>query len=779
MLLKSNNDGLPSITTSITSFLTIVPPGLLFSSLALLAKAVLEINLVNNKRFNHCIKSALLGTFTFAAVNIAPYAIAQDSLDSDDSQGELLIVTAELEDTNVLELPSSVTVISQLNIEKRNANQLTDLLNLAPNVNFSTGASRGRFIQIRGVGERSEFADPVNPSVGVVLDGIDLTGISTAATTLDLQQVEVLRGPQGTLYGANGLAGLINLVSNNPTESFYSQLSASYESFSGKELATIVSGRANDQLGYRFAVKQFQSDGYMNNVFLNRDDTNDLDEFSFRGKFVWQANDQASLTTSLFYADIDNGYDAFSLDSTRDTYSDQPGHDRQKTTAVAFNLDWIFNHQLWLETNLSFADSELEYGYDEDWSHVGICDGTACDSTDWGFDWWYSSFDNYLRDNDNQSLDIKLHSSNANDQTNWVLGFYHRNQSVDLQRQYTYAASDFFSQFDTKNTALYGQVETPLSDKVNLTAGVRFEQRAAEYLDSNAAAFDPKENLWGGKIALEYQYSDSQMIYGLISRGYKAGGFNSDASIEPADREFATEFMWNYEAGMKGTFLENQLVLQVSAFYQDRKDIQTKQSIVRSIDSGILVQQGGECPCDFTDLFANATSGSSYGLELESTWYLNDSISLYSTLGLIKSQFDGYLNYTHVDADLDSIPPVPFNLDGRAFAHTPEYQFTLGADFYLTDHWTLNAELEGKDKFYFSDRHEEQSNSYELINLRLTYQQDDWKVKLYATNITDEDIQTRAFGSFGNDPRNFYETEAYYQFAAPRLIGISISKEFE
>ncbi len=724
------------------------------------------------------LKCSAIATLSLLNLALPNFAKAEASNDSAEQQGEILIVTAELQDTNVLELPSSVTVISQLNIEKRNANQLTDLLNLAPNVNFSTGASRGRFIQIRGVGERSEFVDPVNPSVGVVLDGIDLTGISTAATTLDLQQVEVLRGPQGTLYGANGLAGLINLVSNNPTDSFYSQLSASFESFSGQEVAAVVSGSATDQLGYRFAVKQFQSDGYMKNIFLNRNDTNNLDELSFRGKFVWQSNDDVKLTTSLFYADIDNGYDAFSLDSTRDTYSDQPGHDRQKTKALAFNLDWTLNQEFWLETNLSFADSDLEYGYDEDWSHTGICDGTPCDSADWGFDWWYSSFDNYLRENTNQSLDLKLHSSHASDQLNWVLGFYHRNQSVDLQRQYTYAASDFFSQFDTKNTAIYGQVITPLSDTINLTTGVRFEQRKADYIDSNAAAFDPKEDLWGGKLALEYQYNENRMLYALISRGYKAGGFNTDAALAVNEREFDTEFMWNYEAGIKGTFLESQLVLQASVFYQDREDIQTKQSIVRSIDSGLLVQQGGECPCDFTDQITNATSGSSYGLEVESTWYVSDSVSLYSTLGLIKSQFDDYLNYTHADADLESIPPVPFDLDGRAFAHTPEHQFTLGADFYLSDHWTFNTELEGKSEFFFSDRHEEKSSGYELINLRLTYQQDDWSVKLYANNVTDEDIQTRAFGSFGNDPRKFYETEPYYQFAAPRIIGISLVKEF-
>ena len=126
-------------------------------------------------------------------------------LDLQTAQAEPLteiVVTAELLEDNVLQLPNSVTVISDELIQQRRAQHLEDLLNLAPNVNFATGASRGRFLQIRGIGERSEFQEPIINSVGIVVDGIDLTGIGTVASTLDVQQVEILRGPQGTLFGA-------------------------------------------------------------------------------------------------------------------------------------------------------------------------------------------------------------------------------------------------------------------------------------------------------------------------------------------------------------------------------------------------------------------------------------------------------------------------------------------------------------------------------------------------------------------------------------------------
>ena len=189
---------------------------------------------------------------------LSPHAVfAETSTEAQaEAQAErnVLVVTAELEDKNVLELPSSITVIDSETIEQNNAHHFSDILNLAPNVNYATGASRGRFVQIRGIGERSEFSAPVNYSVGVVVDGIDLTGIATAATTLDVQQIEILRGPQGTLYGANGLAGLINIVSNAPTDALYSKLSVGFEEFGGRSLSAVVSDSISSKTGYRFAL---------------------------------------------------------------------------------------------------------------------------------------------------------------------------------------------------------------------------------------------------------------------------------------------------------------------------------------------------------------------------------------------------------------------------------------------------------------------------------------------------------------------------------------------
>ncbi len=155
---------------------------------------------------------------------------------------EEVVVTSQFRDVGLLDLAKSASVFDASAIKTRNAQNLDQLLNLAPNVNFSTGASRGRFLQIRGIGERSQFIDPVNPSVGIIIDGIDFTGQGLAASTLDIDQVEILRGPQGTLYGANALAGLIIMNSPNTADTFEGSVSAELAEYGSRTLSAVVSG---------------------------------------------------------------------------------------------------------------------------------------------------------------------------------------------------------------------------------------------------------------------------------------------------------------------------------------------------------------------------------------------------------------------------------------------------------------------------------------------------------------------------------------------------------
>ena len=666
---------------------------------------------------------------------------------------EEVIVTADFRDASLLKTAASITVFDSQTITRRQARHLEKMLNLAPNVNFSSGASRGRFLQIRGIGERSQFIEPLNPSVGILVDGIDFTGIAGAATIMDIAQVEILRGPQGTLYGANALAGLINLRSNQPTETTDGNLEVSLGDYNTQTVSVAMGGPINQQLGYRVALQQHRSDGYIRNDYLQRDDTDNLDELSLRSIVDWQAGANLDLKLTVFHVNADNGYDAFSLDNTRNTLSDTPGHDRHEASALALQSTWQGNEHFNLISLISYADNNLEYGYDEDWAFAAICAGQPCEG------WEYNSNDNYIRDRKNATVDIKLVSSTSaqvfNGSTDWVAGIYARQQDEQLLRQYTYSAADFTSDFDTRNHAVYGQLDTQLSSALRLTTGVRFENREAAYRDSDLVIHQVDEDIWGGRIALHYQWSPEILVYGLISRGYKAGGVNSNASLSADDREFDSELMLNYELGAKGLWFDDKLQTQVSLFYQDRDEIQLKQSLVQSREESNATT--------FIDYIGNSAAGSNQGVEVEFNWLASETLVLFGSVGLLDTEYD---------------VPLSADLDSREQAHAPGYQFAFGLSAQLSGSLSLTVDVEGKDKFYLSSSHDEQSQSYELVNVSMAYVAGDWGLSLWARNLTDEAVIVRGFGGFGNDPRKFYETEAYYQLGEPRMLGVSANYAF-
>ncbi|WP_428820519.1 TonB-dependent receptor [Microbulbifer sp. MCCC 1A16149] len=678
---------------------------------------------------------------------------------------EEVVVTSQLREASQLDTPTSVSVLGAAAIETHGATNLEQLLNLAPNVNFSSGASRGRFVQIRGIGERSQFIDPVNPSVGLIVDGIDFTGLGLAASTLDMQQVEILRGPQGTVYGANALAGLVNMTSNAPSATPFAKVSAEAAQYGAHTLSAVISGPLSEQLSYRFAVQNQQSDGYVHNRYLGRKDTNNIDETVGRGKLRYQASDDLQLDFTVFYLDADNGYDAFTLDNSRNTLSDQPGWDRQETLAGAISSQWSGSNLFTLKSVLSAARSDTEYGYDEDWTHVGF------------HPWEYSSTDNYLRDRDNLSADVRLVSTDESllfgGSTGWVAGVYLRSEEEALERN-----ASFASQFDTDNAAIYGQLNSAIGARFELITGLRLEQRSADYADSLAVTSDTREDLWGGNITLRFSASDTTMVYGTLSRGYKAGGVNGRIISASAGNPdigsdtflFDTESMLNYELGIKGDWLENRLQAQVAAFYQDRSDVQAKQSIFNPEDFS------------FDDYLANAAGGHSTGIEAEVTFQASEALQLFATFGWLNAEFEDFISSTHVDARDDNTGETSLvSLDGRDLAHAPNYQFFTGAEYALTANLMFRVEVEGKDDFYFSNSHNEKSTVYELVNARLTYRGDDWDISLWGRNLTDETIYTRGFyfsNQFGNNPANGYAPEAYYQLGEPRVAGVSASYTF-
>ena len=206
-------------------------------------------------------------------------------------------------------------------------------------------------------------------------------------------------------------------------------------------------------------------------------------------------------------------------------------------------------------------------------------------------------------------------------------------------------------------------------------------------------------------------------------------------------------------------------------FYQDRSDVQAKQSIFDPANFS------------FDDFLANAAGGETTGLEVELNYLASDSLRFFAAAGVLSADFEDFVSKSHVNAkdDNNGVPLSPVNLGGREVAHAPNYQFFVGSEVSLMANLVLRLEVEGKDEFYFSNSHNEKSSHYELFNARLTYYASNWDVSVWGRNLTDKDYETRGFyfsNAFGNNPANGYAPEAYYQFGDPRVFGVSANYTF-
>jgi outer membrane receptor protein involved in Fe transport len=667
---------------------------------------------------------------------------------------EEVVVSATLmrSDTNRV----SASSLDNADMMLRGAAHFEDLLTAVTNVSASAGASRQRFFQIRGIGERSQFIEPINPSVVILQDGVDISGLGAALTTFDTAQIDVLRGPQGSLMGAGALAGLINVTTSTPTNKTEAFMGFGIEGYGGRRANVIANTGLTDTLSVRLAHQRYKSDGWIDNTFLGVSNTNHRDErtsrFSMRHDYGTDIID-----VGVTRLDIDNGYDGFSLDNTRQTLSDEPGEDSLKLTS-AF-LRWRHRGEA-MDSQLQFSsiDADSLYSYDEDWSFVSIRPF-----------WEYSSFDAYERDIERTTVEWRLSPSVAAN-LDWVVGLYGREDSETLGRDYTYLASPFDSSNDTDTWAAFGQFSTPVSSTITATIGGRVERREVDYRDSAEVSEKFSDQYWTGNASLEWQMSTQQSVYATLARGVRAGGVNAslsstllalaneiDVTLYASRTRFNEEVVLNRELGWRLHSTDGRLRAALAVFSMDRDDQQVK---------GSLVIPRADGSTSFTDFTDNAATGTNRGLEFTVDWLPSESLTLNLAIGRLDAEFDEYIN---IDGT---------RLSGRDQPQAPAWQYRANASWRLSAKLTASLEATGRDAFYLSDRHDVQSPNADMLNANVLWENGDWSLNVWGRNLTNELTVTRGFGTFGNDPRKDYALEPYYQFGEPRTVGATISYRF-
>jgi outer membrane receptor protein involved in Fe transport len=398
-----------------------------------------------------------------------------------------------------------------------------------------------------------------------------------------------------------------------------------------------------------------------------------------------------------------------------------------------------------VEAIVAASESRIDYGFDEDWTFTGFDpDG-------------YTSTDRYLRDRSSRTLELRLSSDETAGATQWLVGVFDLTREVDLRRLYTFAPGPFTSGYETRRSALYGELGHDLSDRLHVSGSLRVERRDDRYRDSDAVAFDPEETLVGGRLVAEWTTAGGRLLFASVSRGYKAGGFNTDGTLDADLREYDAESVWNYEAGLKGRFLDDTLSARVAAFLMDRRDQQVSTSLVRVREDG---------SAEFIDFTGNAAEGRNYGLELEVDWAVGARLDLRGSLGLLATRLEDFVNSAGDD------------LSGRDQAHAPGWQFSLAGNYDLPGPFFARLETEGRDAFYWSDSHDARARGYVLAHARLGWRREGLEVAAWVRNLTDETFGVRGFGGFGNDPRDGYAVGEYVQFGQPRAWGLGTRIQF-
>ncbi|MEC7699936.1 MAG: TonB-dependent receptor [Pseudomonadota bacterium] len=692
-----------------------------------------------------------LFTLSLLASSVAAYAQqtnVSNTSDSTPSDIERVIVSGDFRQTTLDQLSASATILDQERLRSRQPSHIDSVLNSIPNVNFAAGASRGRFVQIRGIGERSQFAEPINPSVSFIVDEFDFSGLAAAGLIFDTKQLEVYRGPQATLYGTGALAGAVKLSSNDVGSDAPDYVEARIGNKESYRIEGATGDDINTDWGYRVALVHNRSEGFVENTFLNRSDTAKIDETALRFAVEGSVDERTTLALTYRWYDIDNGYDAFSLDNDNKTLSDEPGFDEHQTHAVSARstTNTAAGDFILIATH---ASHNIAYGYDEDWTFTGF------------HPWGYTSFDAYFRDVETQTGEMRFVSSDSaalfDGMTDWTIGVFYKSTEEKLLRQYTYLDSDFASEYTPTTTAIYAQTESRLNENLVLVAGLRVENYDFDYADNNqlTRAFDT--TMVGGKVALQYTQGN-HFYYGSISRGYKGAGFNPDSRVNDNQRFFDEEYTWNYEVGVKGPLLTPDLIARAAIFYMDRKDTQVSDFDVITRDDGTA---------GFVDIIDNADLGTNKGAELELSWIASDAWQLDASVGYLSATFEGY---TLADGT---------EVSEQRQAQSPKWTANLYSEYALTDNMLWRVDVDYKSEYRFSDGHDVTSPSTTLVNSEIVVLHGDWQTSLWVQNAFDREYYTRGFGGFSNDPRDEYAfDEPYYQIGNGRQFGVTVKYAF-
>ena len=743
-------------------------------------------------------KLALTGIFAaLLAVNVP--ANAEESF----SGIEEILVTATKRTQSLQDVSVSMTALSGDKIDAFGFEDTRDIFSQIPNVSSSEG-SYSADVTIRG-------NSTLNPTL-VGEDNVALyfdevyrpAAFYGGGVMMDLERAEVLRGPQGTLFGRNSTAGLVHFISRKPTEEQEGYLNFEYGSYGTNIVETAISGPISDQVRGRLALKYHQDDGFQDNQGPAGGKLGVTDRIMGRAHLDIDINDDMNLLLSLEASDADDIGKAFNYWGLYDsgTYDPETGfyklcdakralasqcvgggaayglpewndpnpdvtkpyteHDPSagdgrytlETETVIAKLTWQLNNDMELVSITALDSIDRYFNTDEDASAVGVFGGAA------QYD------DTYTVDGDQFSQEF--HLSGGDEGRNWLVGLFYLDDdrgSTSSVAGYEWGEGnpDTIANIDTKSYAVFGEINRSLSDTLSLVAGFRYtdEEKEVQITTQGLSGADrlTDENL-SGKLGLEWRPRDEMMIYTNLSSGFRSGNFNSDlffgdlSALTSVDSEEVTAF----ELGSKSTLMDGRLQLNAALFYQDVSD---KQGI--TYDSNLAAPVSRLISLGDADI---------YGVELELLAVPTDNLELSLGIGWFDGEIKadpGYIVYTAAGDELtldgSELGSPDLMVNGVASYNIP---LNDGAVVTLQTDFSYHSEGVGTGGNEYN-----YSEAKTLVNARVFWvsASEKWEVQAYVKNVFETEYIDNTYGSAGSD-------YVLGNMGMPRWAGVKVGMNF-
>ncbi len=733
---------------------------------------------------------------------------------------EEVVVTAQKREQSLQDVPVSITAFTAGAIDRAGITDFSDYAVKTPNLGFQQRGNRADVkFGIRGV---TNIGGQAN-SVGIYVDEVNVvpnvltTGTSRTADTslLDVERIEVLRGPQGTFFGRNTMGGAINITTRKPdlTEGFgkVTVEAGEYESYLGR-----VSGNlpVTDTMAIRGAAYYDENDGFLDNKGPS-DQSNSEENYGARGALRFEPN-------ARLVADLTASYSKMKQDYPTMVPTGILGAIPQQVVDEGEFLFDIFNLPTWpLETvdffpqnydttatdlsrnmnnETTIVTANIEYDFDavtltsitgylkNEYSQAGEGDASSAPS-------FTVSRDSEMK---SWSQELRL-ASNSSEPLRWMLGVIYSDDKTDETDVSTHLATDPYlaiwdilgilefglpgDVFDiisngpsgvslgnfedvdrgskTKSFATFGDISWDIRDNWVLAAGLRYTYDEVDYFELTrptvtipVANITDDENYddWSPRFNASWLPNEDLTVYGTISKGYKVGGFN--ASQDLVELTFKPEEGWNYELGLKTNFWNQRVQFNAAVFYFDWSDLQVRGQDVRTQ----------------RQIVVNAESAYTQGFELEMKALLTESLTLDMGYGYLEAEFDEFPNAIDTDGNL-------FDASSNKLPLAPENTFTAGLEYerpIMSGNGYARVDYSFVDEQFGSvdNSPSRAMDSYQLWNVRIGYDDDRWGVQAFVENLADEEYSSAI------ENLETYYTGFQRTVGRPRWAGVQVDYKF-